>query len=128
MIVFSDCGNKGLHYYYWWKNVFDQQFKKKKEHIRKVATSQRGYYTTGCFLYYSYFKDYYKIIAIDISKQQTLDVDPKGIQQINFNGDLERYGNENTIMFFVTEEANKTVLYFFTRSFTSKIILLFALI
>ena len=30
---------------------------------------------------YNYFKDYYKIIAIDLSKQQALDVDPKSIQK-----------------------------------------------
>ena len=32
---------------------------------------------------------YYKMIAIDLSKQQALDVDPKAIQQINFTGNLE---------------------------------------
>ena len=53
-----------------------------------------------------------KLIPVDLSKQQTLDVDPKAIQQINFNGDLERYGNENTTMFFIIEEANKAVSYF----------------
>ena len=41
------------------------------------------------------------MIAIDLSKQQVLD--PKPIQQINFTGNLDR--NENTIMFFIIEEA-----------------------
>ena len=41
-------------------------------------------YTTGCLLDYPYFKKYYKLIAIDLSKQQTLDADPKAMQQINF--------------------------------------------
>ena len=40
-------------------------------------------YTTGCLLDYSYFKDHYKLIAIDLSKQQALDADPRIIQQIN---------------------------------------------
>ena len=31
---------------------------------------------------------YYKLIAIDLSKQQNLDADPKAIQQINFTGNL----------------------------------------
>ena len=36
------------------------------------------------------FKNYYKMIAIDLIKQQTLDADPKAIQQINFTVNLER--------------------------------------
>ena len=43
-----------------------------------------------CLLDYNYFKKYYKVIAIDLSKQQALDADPKAIQQINFNGNLKK--------------------------------------
>ena len=50
--------------------------------IHKIATGQGDDYTTGCLLDYSYFKNYYKMIAIDVSKQQALDADPKAIQQI----------------------------------------------
>ena len=59
---------------------------------------------------YSYFKDYYKMIAIDFSKQQFLDADPSVIQQINFTANLDRAGN--TAMFFITEESKETVLDF----------------
>ena len=60
---------------------------------------------------YSYFKDfYYKKIAIDLSKQQVYDADPKAILQINFTGNLDRAGN--TTMFFITEEAKEAVLDF----------------
>ena len=45
------------------------------------------------------------MIAIDLSKLQALDTDPKAIQQINFTGNLDRAGN--TTMFFFTEEAKK---------------------
>ena len=38
--------------------------------------------TTGCLLDYSYFKEKYRMIGIDLSKQQTLDTDPRGIPQI----------------------------------------------
>ena len=65
------------------KNFFDQPTKNDKiayEKIRKVATGQGDDYTTGCLLEYTYFKDYYKIIAIDLSKQQALDADRKAIQ------------------------------------------------
>ena len=54
------------------KNVFDQAINsdlKTYENIRKIATAQGDDYTTGCLLNYSYFKDYYKMIAIDLSKQ-----------------------------------------------------------
>ena len=54
------------------------------DNIRKIATSQGDDCTTGCFLNYTYFKDYDKMIAVDLSKQQALDADPETIQQINF--------------------------------------------
>ena len=50
------------------------------------------------------------MIAKDLSKQQTLDVDPKAIQQIDFIANLGRTGN--TRIYFILEEANKTVLDF----------------
>ena len=59
---------------------------------------------------YSYFKENYNIIAIDLSKQQAFDADPREIQQINFTANLDRAGN--TIMFFIIEEAKETELDF----------------
>ena len=50
------------------------------------------------------------MIAIDLSKQQVLDADPRAIQQINFTANLDRDGN--TTMFFIIEEAKETVLNF----------------
>ena len=40
--------------------------------IREIATSQGDDYTTGCLLDYLYFKKYYKMIAVNLSKQKTL--------------------------------------------------------
>ena len=77
-------------------------------YTRKIATSQRDDSTTGCLLDYDYFKKYYKMIAIDLSKQQALDSDPKALQQINFTGNLE----EQSITFFIIEEAKEKVLDF----------------
>ena len=48
------------------------------------------------------------MIAIDLRKQQALDADPKGIQQINFTESLAK---QETIS-FITEEAKETVLEF----------------
>ena len=50
------------------------------QNIRQVATGQGDDYTTGCLLDYIYFKNYYKMIAVDLSKQQALDADLKAIQ------------------------------------------------
>ena len=80
------------------------------ENVRKIATGQGNDYTTGCLLDYAYFENYYKMIAIDLSKQQALDADPRAIQQINFTANLDRAGN--TRICFILEEAKETVLHF----------------
>ena len=80
------------------------------ENIRKIATVQGDDYTTGSLLDYTYFKDHYKLIAIDLSKQQALDADPRAIQQINFTVNLDR--RRNTTMFFIIEKAKETVFEF----------------
>ena len=75
------------------QNFFDQPVRNNLityDNIQKIATGQGDDYTTGCLLDYDYFKKYYyKMIAIDLCKQQVLDADPKEIQQINFTGNLE---------------------------------------
>ena len=50
------------------------------------------------------------MLAINLTKQQALDVDPKAIQQINFTANLDRTGD--TRIFFIIEEAKETVLDF----------------
>ena len=95
------------------KNVSDQPINsdlKTYENIRKIATGQGDDHMTGCLLDYSYCKDYYKMIAIDLSKQQVVDVDLRAIQQINFTINLDRAGN--TTMFFITKEAKETIIDF----------------
>ena len=94
-------------------NFFDQPIKNNKVtygNIRKIATGQGDDYTTGCLLDYPYFVDSYKMIAVDLSKQQVLDADPRAIQQINFTANLDRAGN--TRVYFILEEAKETILDF----------------
>ena len=83
------------------KNFFDRPVKngiRTYNNIRKISTGQGDYYTTGCLLHYNYFKEHYKMIVIDLSKQQELD-----------------YENQSVI-FFIIEEAKETVLDFLERT------------
>ena len=95
------------------ENFFDQPIKSNKvtyENIRKIDTGQGNDYTTGCLLDYPYFKDSYKMIAVDLSKKQALDADPRANQQINFTTNLYRPGIRR--IYFILEEAKETILYF----------------
>ena len=95
------------------RNFFDQPINsmtKTYEIVRRISTGQGDDYTIGCLLDYSYFKENYKLIAIDLSKQQELDADPRTIQQISFTANLDRDGN--TTMFFIIEKAKETVFEF----------------
>ena len=106
------------------KNFFDQPINsdlKTYENIRKIATGQGDDYTTGCLLDYSYFKENYKMIAIDLSKQQALDADPRAIQQINFTANLDRA--RNTRIYLILEEAKETVFTRHCKSFVNAILL-----
>ena len=76
--------------------------------FEKFSTGQGDEWKTGCLLDYNYFNNYYKMIAVDLSKQQALDADPKAIQQINLTGNLE----QQAAIFFIIEEAKETVLDF----------------
>ena len=90
------------------ENLFDQPVKNNKvtyENIRKIATGQGDEYTTGCLLDYSYFMDTYKMMAVDLSKQQALHADPGAIQQINFTANLDRAGN--TRVYFISKKQKK---------------------
>ena len=95
------------------KNFFDQPIKDNKvtyENIRKITTGQGNDYTRDCLLDYIYFKNHYKMIAVDLSKQQALDADPKTIQQINFTANIDTPGR--TRIYFILEEAKETVFEF----------------
>ena len=89
------------------ENFFDQPVKNSKvtyENIRKIATGQGDDYTTGCLLNYPYFKDSYKMIEVDLSKQEALDADPRAIQQIHFTSNLDRAGQKESILSLKKQE------------------------
>ena len=94
---------------------FDLPVKTEEEAYEKIIDiSRNNEYTTGNLLDYDYFKKYYKLIAIDLSKQQVLQENEDLIQQINFTGKLEEAANgfiiiekkENTISEFSQNLAN----------------------
>ena len=65
------------------RNFFNQPIQndlKIYDDIRKIATGQGDDYRTGCSLDFPYFKKYYKLLAIDLSKQQKLNADLKPIK------------------------------------------------
>ena len=69
-------------------------------HEKIIDISRNNEYTTGNLLDYDYFKKYYKVIAIDLSKQENvLQENEDLIQQINFIGRLEQEAN----VFFMIE-------------------------
>ena len=99
------------------RNFFDQlinNIDKTYENIRKIATGKGDGYTTSCLVDYPYFKENYKIIAIDLIKQQALDADPRKTQRINFTANLDRAGN--TTVFFIIEQEKETIFEFSQRT------------
>ena len=77
---------------------------KQYDEVRKVSTRQGDDYTTGCLLDYTRFKDNYRLIAVDLSKQKALDADPRAIQQIVFQGVVGGY----TILYTILEKSKET--------------------
>ena len=74
--------------------------------------SKNNDYTIGHLLNYEYFKDHYRVIAIDLSKQIELEnLDLK--QQINFTGRLEE---NNATIFFIIEKIEETTFDFSQNS------------
>ena len=85
--------------------------------LRDLAVGQEDDYTTGYLLEYNYFKNYNKMIAIDLRKPQALDADPKAMKQINFAGNLNQVDNANdNTTFFIAEEVKEAILNFSQRT------------
>ena len=88
---------------------FELPIKNIEETYEKIIriTGHCGYYTRGNLLDYEYFKEHYKLIAIDLSKQ--IELQNKDIkQQINFIGNLDR--DDGAVMFFIIEKSEETII------------------
>ena len=69
-------------------------------------------YITGCLLDYAYFKDNYRLIPVDLSRQKTLDADPRAIQQIVFQGVAEGAAGTKIRLCTILEQPKETMLEF----------------
>ena len=88
---------------------FDLPITAEEEAYEKIIDiSRNNEYTTGNLLDYDYFKKHYKLIAIDLSKQQVLQENEDLIQQIDFIGRLENAAN----VFIIFEKKENTILEF----------------
>ena len=89
---------------------FDLPIKTEEEAYEKIIDiSRNNEYTTGNLIDYDYFKKYYKLIAIDLSKQQVLQENEDLIQQINLIGRLDINDNARANIFIIIEK--KKILY-----------------
>ena len=81
---------------------------KQYDEVRKISIGQGDDYTTGCLLDLAYFKQNYRLIAADLSKQKVLDADSRAIQQIIFTG----VASEASIIYYIYEKSKETILQF----------------
>ena len=94
------------------KSFFDLLIKNVEEAYEKIIDmSNNNNYMTGNLLDFTYYKENYKLIAIDLSKQTKI----KDPQQINFIGKIEEQNNGVT-MFFITEKSEETAFEFLQNS------------
>ena len=89
-------------------NPIENDIEKYRE-LKKVMIGKGEDYTTGSLLDYNYFKKYYKLVAVDLSKQKDLDADPRAIQQIEFKYML----GTNSTIYWVFEKSKETILEFY---------------
>ena len=87
---------------------FDLPIKTEETYEKIIDISRNNEYTTGNLLDHDYFKKHYKLIAIDLSKQQVLQENEDLIQQINFIGKLEETAN----VFIIIEKKENAILEF----------------
>ena len=93
------------------RNFCDQPINdliKQYDEIRKISTRQRNDYMTGCLLDFAYFKNNYRLIAADLSKQKALDEDSRAIQQISFTGKIKStVVNTKVIIYHILKQSKK---------------------
>ena len=95
------------------RNFYDQPINdliKQYNEVRNTSTGQGDHYATRCLLGYAYFKDNYRLIAVDFSKKKALDTDPRAIQQIVFQGLVGGADNAKIRLYTILEKSKETIL------------------
>ena len=98
------------------RNFYDQSINdlmKQYDEARKVSTGQGDDYITGCLLHYAYFRDNYRLISADLSKQKAVDVDPTAIQQLLFKGVVGTFDGTEIRLYTILEKSKGTVFEFY---------------
>ena len=86
---------------------------KQYDEVRKVSTGEGDDYTTVCLLHYAFFKDHYRLIAADLSKQKALVVDPRAVQHIVFQGHVGGDDDTKRRLYTILEQSKQTALEFY---------------
>ena len=97
------------------RNFYDQPINdliKQYHEVRKVSTGYGHDYTTCCLLDYAYFKDHYRLIAVDLCKQKVLDANPRATQQIVFQGVVEGANVTKIRLYTILKQSKETMLEF----------------
>ena len=95
------------------RNFYDQAINdsiNQNDGIRKISTGQGDDYTTSCLLDFAYFEKSYRL---NLSKQKTLDADPKAIEQVIFTG---KALNNTIRIYYILEQSKETILEFAKRT------------
>ena len=90
-------------------NFYDQPINdliKQYDEVRKVSTGQGDDFTACCLLDFAYFKNKYRLIPADLSKQKALDADLRAIRQIIFTG--------GAMVYYILKQSQETMLQFST--------------
>ena len=83
---------------------------KQYDEVRKISTGQDDDSSTGCLLDFAFFKNNYRLIAADLSKQKALNADSRAIQQIIFTGKIKStVGNTRVIICYILEQSKETI-------------------
>ena len=88
-------------------NPIESDIEKYRE-LKKVMIGKGEDYATGSLLNFNYFDKHYKLVAVDLSKQKELDVDPRTIQQTEFKYTL----GTNSTIYWVLEKSKEPIIEF----------------
>ena len=95
------------------RNFYDQPINndsiKQYGEVRKVSIGKTYDYSTGCLLDYAYFKDNYRLIAVDLSLQKALYTDPREIQQIVFQRVVGGTDNIKVRLYTILEKSKESL-------------------